>query len=199
MTHSNKYMSSLSDPEIVEALLDRDIAVTTQYLYKQYLPMFSSIYNRYYTNCESVTELINEIYLFILYPNKDTGRCRLEDFGFRCSLPMWLKIVTENYCRYIFAHKIETTELNSPDGDRLISSGESINTVIGSTDTADIEMLLSLMPNERYRSIIKLRYVDQRTNEETAEALGMTMANFYNKHKLAKAQFCEALKKEHLI
>lgn len=192
-------MSTLSDKEIVEAILSRNERVTTLYLYHKYLPMFTSVYTRYYTNCESVEELINEIYLFILYPNKETGKCRLDEFGFRCSLPMWLKIVTENYCRHIYARKIDTSELNSPEGDRLTATGESLDTVINSTDSEDVNMLLSLMPNKRYRSIIRLRYIEDKTNEETAMALGMTMDNFYNKHRLAKAQFCAALKKENLI
>ena len=34
------------------------------------------------------------------------------------------------------------------------------------------------------------------SNEETAEALGMTMANYYNKHKLAKEQYAKACRKE---
>ena len=52
------------------------------------------------------------------------------------------------------------------------------------------------MPNKRYRNIIRLRYLEQKTNEETAEALGMTMDNYYNKHKLAKAQYEKVCRKE---
>lgn len=53
----------------------------------------------------------------------------------------------------------------------------------------DIERLLQLMPNKRYSQLIRLRYMKSFTHEETAKALGMTMANYYNKHKLAKEQF----------
>ena len=60
----------------------------------------------------------------------------------------------------------------------------------------DIETLIGMMSNERYRRIIQLRYVEHLSNEETAEALGMTMANYYNKHKLAKAQFLSVSRKE---
>ena len=37
------------------------------------------------------------------------------------------------------------------------------------------------------------------SNEETAETLGMSMDNYYNKHKLAKEQFAKILRKEGLI
>ena len=60
----------------------------------------------------------------------------------------------------------------------------------------DVETLLNRMTNKRYREIIRLRYVEGMDNEETAEALCMTMANFYNKHKLAKEQFISILGKE---
>ena len=36
-------------------------------------------------------------------------------------------------------------------------------------------------------------------SSETAEILNMTMANYYNKHKLAKKQFVDALMKEGLL
>ena len=61
---------------------------------------------------------------------------------------------------------------------------------------SDIETLLSMMPNVRYRNIIRLRYLEQKTHEETAEALGMTMDNYYNKHKLAKEQYLRIFRKE---
>lgn len=46
---------------------------------------------------------------------------------------------------------------------------------------------------------LELRYVEEKTNEETAMVLEMTMDNYYNKHKLAKAQFCNILRKEGLL
>ena len=60
----------------------------------------------------------------------------------------------------------------------------------------DIEAILGLMPNKRYSMIIRLRYVDGMSNEETASALQMSMDNFYNKHMRAKKQFNEIVKKE---
>jgi len=59
--------------------------------------------------------------------------------------------------------------------------------------------MLAQMPNARYRMIIFHRYVEDKTNEETALLLNMTMDNFYNKHRLAKEQFRQILRKEGLI
>lgn len=60
----------------------------------------------------------------------------------------------------------------------------------------DALIVLRQMPNKRYSDLIRLRYLEQKTNEETAEALGMTMDNYYNKHKLAKAQYEKVCRKE---
>ena len=46
-----------------------------------------------------------------------------------------------------------------------------------------------MMPNYRYRAIIRLLYLEQKTHKETAEALGMSMANYYNKRILAERQY----------
>ena len=80
--------------------------------------------------------------------------------------------------------------------DRLIDRSHSTTMSTAGIDRSDLETIIGIMPNERYRNIIRLRYIERRTNEETAEALGMTMANYYNKHKLAKEQFISALNKE---
>ena len=61
---------------------------------------------------------------------------------------------------------------------------------------ADVEALLSMMPNTRYRAIIRLLYVEQKTHKETAEALGMTMDNYYNKRILAEKQYRQVCRKE---
>ena len=68
-----------------------------------------------------------------------------------------------------------------------------------SINTSDVRKILEMMPNERYRHLIELRYIEEKTNEETAIALAMTMDNYYNKHRLAKAQFSNILRKEGLL
>ena len=60
----------------------------------------------------------------------------------------------------------------------------------------DLETILSLMPNKRYSLILRLRYLEGMTNEETAKTLQMSMDNFYNKHMRAKKQFNEIIRKE---
>ena len=183
----------------VKGLLLRNQSITKDYLYRKCYPLFRSIFDRYYTDCANCIEFISEIYLFIMIPSSLTGRSKLEGFGFKCTLAMWLKIVAENYCRSLFVKKAEKEPLHFETADRLDFKTESIDEKISSLDRGDVEKILSMMRNDRYRNIMRLRYLEDRDNEETAEILGMTMANYYNKHKLAKEQFCEVLRKEGLI
>lgn len=189
----------MTDHEIVEAILVRDPVVTKDYLYRRCYPLFKAIYDRYYTDCRNCFEFINEIYLLIMTPAKGQSESRLATFSYRCTLTMWLKIVAQNYCRQLFAKKGDFFEESLPEGDRNAAISQSLSLSMHDLDRADLQRILDSMPNERYRRLITLRYIDEKSNEETALLLGMTMANFYNKHKLAKAQFTEQLRKEGLI
>lgn len=192
-------IDQMTDQEIVQAILQYDAVVTKDYLYGQCQPLFRSIFNKYYTDCESWIELVSEIYLYIMIPHKSTGNSKLAAFGYRCTLTLWLKIVTENYCRQLYAKRADIFEENIAPGDSFPKDGQSLEIDLQSLNLADLNKILALMPNQRYRSLIEYRYVGEHSNEETAEYLQMNMANYYNKHKLAKAQFIAALRKEGLV
>jgi RNA polymerase sigma factor (sigma-70 family) len=192
-------IENYTDQQIVAAILNRDTEVTKEFLYKRCYPLFKSIFDKYYTDCENCYELINEIYVYIMIPQKKTNVSKLAAFGFRCTLTMWLKIVVENYCRQLYARRIELDEKTDVTSDRNWTDDISLKENTRNIDMEDLHKILNMMPNQRYRQLIEYRYVEDRSNEETADLLGMTMANYYNKHKLAKAQYCEILRKEGLI
>ena len=188
-----------TDQDIVQAILRRDSFITKEYLYRKCYPLFKAIYDKYYTDCDSVVELINEIYVYILMPHRETNQSKLQKFGFRCSLTMWLKIVTENYCHQLFTKRIAVDENSDVANDRNDISDDSFISNTRRLDMEDVQKTLSMMPNQRYGKLIEYRYILEMTNEETASLLGLTMANYYNCHKRAKAQYCEVLRKEGLI
>lgn len=189
----------LTDADVVEALLCRDRQVTKAFFYARCRPLFTAVQRRYYTDCEDVDELISEIYLYVMTPGRRTGRCKLEGFGFRCSLATWLKIVTEHYCHQVYGRKVEFDENISVDSDRCTQVEPSLEIDVSVQNSEDLDKVLASMGNDRYRQLIRLRYQHGLTNEETAQRLDMTIANYYNKHKLAKEQFRQALRKEGLI
>lgn len=196
-------IGNYTDQEIVKAILNRDTFITKEYLYRKCYPLFKAIYDKYYTDCEKPIELINEIYVYILMPHRETHRSKLQDFGFRCSLIIWLKIVAENYCHQIFAKRIPKDKNFDGEDDSFEHIADSVEIEINNLrmedDKKTVQRVLGQMPNARYRRLIELRYLLEKTNEETAAALNMKIDSYYPKHKLAKTQLYTALKKEGII
>lgn len=194
------------DLQIAKSLINRDEMVTRKYFYQQCYPLFKSIFDNYYTDCENCKEFIDEIYLLVLSPSKTTGKCQMENFKGESTLTSWLKATCLYYCyrQYGIKEKLPKHEslLKSSGGDfddvgdRLDSIYGSVNIDFTGINRQDAYALLRLMPNKRYRELIRLHYLEQKTNEETAEELGMSMENYYNKKRLAKAQYESILRKE---
>lgn len=192
-------IENYTDQEIVKAILDRDTIVTKEFLYRKCYPLFKAVYDKYYTDCESCFELINEIYVYIMIPQKKTNISKLAAFGFRCTLTMWLKIVVENYCHQLYARRMEIDRDSDVGSDRNMPDDESLTENTRSIYMEDVHKILDMMPNQRYRKLIEYRDVDEKSNEETAMLLAVTMANYYNMHKRAKVQYCEVLRKGGLL
>ena len=195
----NKKAEILTDQEIVKAILDCDEFITRQFFYIKCYPLFKSISERYYTDCATCHELINEIYTYIMIPQKKTGLSKLQTFGFRCSFTMWIKIVSENYCRQLYTKRISLDREIDMGSDRFMPNEDSLTEETRNFEEEDLNKILDMMPNQRYRDLIQFRYVEEKTNEETAEMLSVTMANYYNMHKRAKNQYYEILRKEGLL
>lgn len=193
------------DLEIAKAILHRDETITKRYLYQQCYPLFKRYFDGYYTDCETCVEFISEIYVLIMTPSRKTGRCRLMGYRGESTLTQWLKVVCKYYCysQFELKNKKLVTELftepnpeNSKPADRICPKEPSIEEDLRRLQRNDVEVVLALMPNKRYSQLIRLRHVEQKSDRETAEALGMTMDNYYNKHKLAKEMFVKTLRKE---
>lgn len=190
---------------IRDALLKHDGKVTRHFFYQKCYPIFKSIYDNYYTDCACVKEFIDEIYILALAPSKTTGKCQLENFRGESTLTSWLKTVCLYYCynKHELKERMPKHEPISSFNNDDDESTDRIYAIYGSNDIdfdnlnrQDAIEILNMMPNKRYRNIITMRYLEQKTNEETAEALGMTMDNYYNKHKLAKEQYERVWRKE---
>lgn len=182
-------------------MLRRDEATTRDFFYRRCYPLFRSIYDNYHTDCDSCMEFISEIYLHIMQPDAEKNRCKLENFRFQSTLFTWIKTVCLYYCykRYERKQKMPLNQIVDnfdDDGVRIDTLDGSVNIDSASLDGHDVDVILRLMPNKRYSLLIRLRYIEEHTNEETAELMGMNMNTFYNKHKLAKEQFLKILNTE---
>lgn len=193
-----------NDYEIVQALLQHDNQITKDFFYIKCYPLFKSVYDNFHTDCSSCLEFINEIYIHVMLPNKETGICKLASFKFQSTLFTWLKTVCLFYCYRRYARKEKAsifplTENYDDEGVRFDTIHGSIDIDLTDLHGLDVEIILRLMPNKRYSLLIRYCYLEGRSYEETALLLGMNMNTFYNKHKMAKEQFIKTLRKEDLL
>lgn len=198
----------LQDLQIAKALLNRDEQVTRKYFYQQCYPLFKSIYDNYYTDCTCCKEFMDEIYIVVLAPSKTTGKCQMENFRGESTLASWIRTACLYYCYNKYElkqrmpvyeplpHPTEKDEEDDVFSDRKKDESLSNPIDFSGMNRSDVEVLLSMMPNIRYRNIIRLLYLEQKTHKETAEALGMTMDNYYNKRILAEKQYMQVCRKE---
>lgn len=196
------------DLKIAQALIRREESVTRRYFYQQCYPLFKSIFDNYYTDCTSCKEFIDEIYIVVLAPSKITGKCQMENFRGESTLTSWIKTSCLYYCyakyklkerepRYEpLPHSTDKDDSDDIFGDRKKEESLSNPIDFSGMNRSDVEALLNMMPNVRYRNIIRLLYLEQKTHKETAEALGMTMNNYYNKRILAEKQYRQVCRKE---
>lgn len=131
-------LEQYSDRQIVKAILDRDASVTKEFLYRRCYPLFKAVYDKYYTDCDSCFELINEIYVYIMIPQRKTGVSKIASFGFKCTLTLWLKIVVENYCHQLYARRIEVNLDSDVSSDRIIPDDESLTVNTRNIDMEDL-------------------------------------------------------------
>lgn len=193
------------DLQIAQALINRDEFTIRNVFYKQYYPLFKSVYDNYYTDCTCVQEFINEIYIVTLAPSRTSGKCQMANYKGESSLASWLKSACLFYCYKKYERKGKTPiidPLPNPndekydDCDRFNDLGGSSQLDFGNMNKHDVEAILNLMPCKRYSQLIRLRYLEMKTNEETAKALDISMDNYYNVHNRAKAQYVNVCRKE---
>lgn len=193
------------DLQIAHALLQKDNAVSKSFWYRDCFALFMSIFKNYDTGCTDCMEFMNEIYLLVLTPSPATGKCQLENYKGESSLKTWLKTVCLYYCYR--QHKLASLmpeyepirtndEFSESDGDRMEGVFGSTMIDLSDVDRDDLLAIVAMMPNKRYARLMELRHVEQFSDSETAEAMGMTMSNYYNKHRLAKEQFEKMYRKE---
>lgn len=191
------HIKDKEDHQVVEWLLNRIDWATREFLYGRCYPIFKSLHDRFYSDCPELIDFIHEIYIDIIEPRRRSEKSKLETFNYKSTLYTWMSVVSIHFCyaKYNVSVKI----INFEEGDRnldILTSKPSIESIF---NCEDIEKILKMMSNDRYRQIIRLHYVDGYSHEDTAKRLGMEMLNYYNKHRLAKIQYINVLKKEGLL
>lgn len=192
-----------NDLDIAKAIMQCDVKVTMQYMYKYCYPIFKAFYNRYFTDCQNCREFIDSIYVLIMTPGIKSKKSPLSNFRGESSLKTWLRNAALTYCYHCFKKRINTVELPSGaseteeiDLDKFVGTSSIDMSELNRMDEeAIIKSVLRRMPNRRYSQLLSLYMLDKMTHADIAVKMGMSMPNYYNKRKLAKDQY-EQIKKE---
>ena len=184
---------------IAKAIIARDSQITFNYLYEGCYPMFKAIFNNYYTDCQNCKEFIDEIYILIMTPGVKSGKAPLSNYRGESSLKTWLRTACISYCYERFRKKINIVDINEVNDDRnqkklslidiMGAEMPDLSELHRQDEEKVIMQILNRINNTRYREILRLRIIEKKSHQEIAESLGMTLPNYYNKRKLAQAQY----------
>lgn len=194
-------IKDMDDHEVVSLLLDHIEWATVEFFYGKSYPIFKFLHTKFRKSLRiEVIDFIHDIYVDIIGKRKQAKTCKLATFTFRSTLCTWIGVVSTRYCYAVIRkNKVSAATENLDDGDRFFDEmlSNSINDNI--FDKEDLNKMLAMMRNNGYRELIRKRYVEGKTNEETAAELNMKMDNYYNRHRLAKVQFINILREEGLL
>lgn len=185
----NPALNNMMDQEIVSSLIAHDPKVTAQFFFMDCRPLFISIIRRVFGNqIVDYDEIISELYVLLM----ENDARKLRTFKYESTLFQWLKTIAVRHCLELKRRgKVIDNESQEP----LVNSGNNLSYVESSQAKMDVESLLSQMNNQRYALVIHLLMIEEKSPEEVAKQLSITVANLYNiKRRAMKALVEVALK-----
>ena len=185
----NPALNNMMDQEIITSLIAHDPKVTAQFFFKDCRPLFISIIRRVFGNqIVDYDEIISELYVLLM----ENDARKLRTFKHESTLFQWLKTIAVRHCLELKRRgKVIDNESQEP----LVNSGNNLSYVESSQAKMDVESLLRQMNNHRYALVIHLLMIEEKSPEEVAKQLSITVANLYNiKRRAMKALVEVALK-----
>lgn len=185
----NPALNNMMDQEIITSLIAHDPKVTAQFFFKDCRPLFNSIIRRVFGNqIVDYDEIISELYVLLM----ENDARKLRTFKHESTLFQWLKTIAVRHCLELKRRgKVIDNESQEP----LVNSGKNLSYVESSQAKMDVESLLRQMNNQRYALVIHLLMIEEKSPEEVAKQLSITVANLYNiKRRAMKALVEVALK-----
>lgn len=178
----------MNDRQIVEALLRHDEFVTRLFFYRNLRPLLLSLIGKLGRDGQrwEYDEMVSELYTLLM---EDDGR-RLRTFSFSCSLYQWLKVVALHHLTARTGTVVIDSESKEPlyeraDQEQASDDGDAAQA------RADVERLLSRMPNQRYAMVLRRLTLEGFSSEELAREMDVHIANLYNIKRRAMAQLTE--------
>ncbi|MCQ2308765.1 MAG: hypothetical protein MJZ78_02140 [Bacteroidales bacterium] len=174
-----KYFKSLSDKELLEAVMNNDEDAIEYLLFYRCDKLFSFIIRRTFSSNVKKEELITEFYLF-LHKN---GWEKLRRFKFLSSLDTWLSTVLVRF----FDEKkknVATTDDKAVLLDENIVEYEEDNAHLMHFELLDA---INSIENARYKYVLLSEWKGMKA-DEIARSMGVSIENVYTISKRAKAE-----------
>ena len=182
--------NNMTDREIVSFLIAREPKVTAQFFFKDCRPLLLSVIRRVFgTQIVDYDEVISEIYILLM----ENDAKKLRSFKFESTLYQWLKTIAIRHCLQL---KNKAKVIDNESQEPLINSGREFSSAESSQARIDMETLLRQMKNQRYALVIRLLMIDDRTPEEVARQLCVTVDNLYNIKRRAIQALAEVALKD---
>ena len=185
----NPALNNMTDQEIISSLIAHDPKVTAQFFFKDCRPLFISIIRRVFENqIVDYDEIISELYVLLM----ENDARKLRTFKYESTLFQWLKTIAVRHCLEL---KRRDKVIDNESQEPLVNNGKNLSYVESSQAKMDVESLLRQMNNQRYALVIHLLMIEEKSPEEVAKQLSITVANLYNiKRRAMKALVEVALK-----
>ena len=171
----------MTDPEIIQALIQRDNAVTQEFFFERCRSLFYAIINKVFDYEVDYDEFVNELYLYLM----ENEAARLKQFEGRSSLYLWIKVTAT---RFFIKKRNQLIEDNSKE---TPLEEKDIITHTTSVSSLDVQRLLEAMPNKRYAHVIQKLMIEEFSPEELAVQMHVTTDNLYNIKRRAMMQLMQ--------
>lgn len=163
----------MTDQELVAGLIERNAEITHRFFFMTARPMLLMIMRRVFDHAPDYDEIVNELYVYLI--KNDCAKLRL--FSFESSFMTWLKVVAT---RYFLRYRDNIVEDRSTEPESPSAAEPHDNPVEKADARIDIETLLGLVANERYRWVIRRLFIDEILPDKVAAEMGITLENLYN-------------------
>lgn len=170
----------MTDQEIIEGLIVRNNEITREFFYERCHPLFCKIISHVFSYAVDYDEFVNELYIYLM---EDDAR-KLRNFGYRCSVYQWLKVLAIRFFIKKRDRMIEdSSKVHLYERLKIVKSEEKTEMTM-----FDLQRLFQLMPSQRYAFVIRRLVIEEYDPQNLAEEMGITTANIYNLKRRAMAQ-----------
>lgn len=174
-----KYFRSLSDRELLEAVMNNDEDAIEYLLFYRCDKLFSFIIRRTFSSNVKKEELITEFYLF-LHRN---GWEKLRKFNFLSSLDTWLSTVLVRF----FDEKKKSVA--TTDDKAVLLDENIVEFEDGNAHLLRFELLdaINSIENARFKYVLLSEWKGMKS-DEIARSMGISIENVYTISKRAKVE-----------